>query len=704
MSNAHLDLSTSAVLPFQEEVAVDNYFASANREMVLAEALDSLEKKTSIVILSGDEGSGKTMVCKMLEHKASPSCNVIFFPCTVDSFEDVIRLLAAHLGLELDDIGNRKSVEASQQKICNYLQERSEKILIIFDEAENIYLATLERIRKLIDAFAEAGVEIHVVFSGRPTFLENCEQLSVIDFRYSEEFVSRLEPLSLSETGEYLRKSVESIAEVDADRLFDDKVVKKIYDFTLGNFRAINILGEESLHAPGDDAFLGELLENLQDDARSVTAKAGGRPLPELRKNYSLYPWLGTAAILIVILFSFFNSSDDKQIPKVAIEDSKKEIQEAVVKPVAVEKKTETVSEGDQKTVAGEDPEDAVTKPVIIAEVAKKPAVEDVVESVPAINDVGGEVETEIDAVTENEQPLSVETTTADNINNRDVPEQNLVSAMPDDTARLPLEDGNEIVTEDTQLENPPEVTAIKVQEQGIEPVTVEPVPQKEEVEAAKVEETPKTEVLTPPEELVSISVVSEKDKKNERPVVVFRAVDSTKRKPDFVEELPPSTQVHVQKEATKTLVTKKETEIKKVVEEQAIPETRKPPLTQVQEVIASNAHFTTDQLYQKRLLAGVTWRAGEKDNKYTVQLMVLTSKTAEQNLKTMLTESRYRQEADNFYIFKNHHELETIFVFYGEYPTIAQARQAQNSLPQFLKEHKPYAITIKGAMNKINR
>lgn len=124
----------------------------------------------------------------------------------------------------------------------------------------------------------------------------------------------------------------------------------------------------------------------------------------------------------------------------------------------------------------------------------------------------------------------------------------------------------------------------------------------------------------------------------------------------------------------------------------------------EVREVIATNAHFTVEQLYKKRLMAGSSWYNNKKNDKYTVQLMVLTSKTAEGNLKKMLQEDRYRQQAGNFYIFKKLSTSDTIFVFYGEYKTIAQARLAQNSLPQFLRDHKPYAVSIKGAMAKVRR
>jgi septal ring-binding cell division protein DamX len=125
---------------------------------------------------------------------------------------------------------------------------------------------------------------------------------------------------------------------------------------------------------------------------------------------------------------------------------------------------------------------------------------------------------------------------------------------------------------------------------------------------------------------------------------------------------------------------------------------------TEVKEESGANGQLTVDQLYQKRATAASAWARGEKNDKFTVQLMVLTAKNAELNLKKMLAQPNYRQEAGNFYIFKRNGSPEVVLVFYGEYPTIELARIAQNSLPPFLCDHQPYAISVKGAIAKVEK
>ncbi len=127
-------------------------------------------------------------------------------------------------------------------------------------------------------------------------------------------------------------------------------------------------------------------------------------------------------------------------------------------------------------------------------------------------------------------------------------------------------------------------------------------------------------------------------------------------------------------------------------------------PRTEVKEDSGANGQLTIDQLYQKRATAASAWARGEKNDKFTVQLMVLTAKNAELNLKKMLAQPNYRQEAGNFYIFKKNGLPEVVLVFYGEYPTMELARIAQNNLPPFLRDHQPYAISVKGAIAKVEK
>jgi len=596
MTETPLHTETEKQSPFQEEIVLDNYFATENTEKILHSINQAIGSGIRIVVLSGDEGSGKTMLCHKLDRDPQQTCKTVFFPRTVDSFEDVVRIVALSLGLDPQVGGDARTVDEVLAEISASLISDGQPLLLIFDEAENIYLATLERIRKMLDRLSQSGGHIHVLFSGRTTFLENCQQLSMCNFQNKEEHHVQIEPLSENETADYLFHSCTNLVDVDRDVIFTPEVVQNIYQIGGGNFRMTNILAEEAIQKDGVNTSFMVLLENVKEEVVEARDNSGFvvllKEYIEQYRSYLPHAGVGFGIVLVCLLLLFWGEDEKTEIqPEPTV--SEKVDDYLIIKP-----------EPENKTV---EPETAVdrTNPIITPQAG-----------MGTIDEEGKE-------------PPVLQEKAADQI-----PEVEID------------------VQQQTEFSAPVEEISMDVKEVA--------------------EET--TEAAPP------VLLVSKVVRKTKEPVEIVELlrVDTTKKRPG---KLPKTTQI--------------------TIKEQAIKQKRR---NEVREVIATNAHFTVEQLYKKRLMAGTSWYNNKKNHKYTVQLMVLTSETAEGNLKKMLQEDRYRQEAGNFYIFKKLSTSDTLFVFYGEYDTIAQARLAQNSLPQFLRKHKPYAISVKGAMAKVRR
>ncbi|PHR23144.1 MAG: hypothetical protein COA36_17370 [Desulfotalea sp.] len=592
MTETLLHPDTQTHSPFQEEIVLDNYYATKNSQQILRSIKEAVVEGVAMVVLSGDEGSGKTMLCHKLDLDLKFHCNTLFFPRTVDSFEDVVRIIAIGHGLDPQIGGGTRNVEAVVDEITAALIIADQPLLLIFDEAENIYLATLERIRKMLDRVRGAGGRIHVLFSGRKTFLENSEQLSMCDFQNTEEYHVCIEPLSEDETLAYLVDCCSQLPEIDGNVIFTPEVVHSLFQVAGGNFRMTNILAEEAIQKDGDDTSFMVLLGNVKED---VTAGGDGvglvRLLKDYLKKYRVYLPYGVGAVGVVgICFVFLLSMNNGTT----------ELDSEVI-----------VVEKTDQSIATQIPAKKLVEPeVVINEIKVEPLVQ--VEP----REQGG-----------------------------------IVSLASGDEPQMPQV---EIDFRQQLKFSPPVEEKSLVVKEVLEPVVVS----------------------LPPEPAVVPTVFRQEKKRVE--IVELLRTTRIKKRPG---KLPKTTMVTIKEEVRK--------------------EKRR---NEVREVIAANAHFTVEQLYKKRLMAGTPWYNNKKNHKYTVQVMVLTSKTAETNLKRMLQESRYRQEAGNFYIFKKLSTPDTLFVFYGEYPTISLARLAQNSLPQFLRNHKPYAISIKGAMAKVRR
>ena len=170
----------------------------------------------------------------------------------------------------------------------------------------------------MLDRLSESGGQIHVLFSGRTTFLENCQQLAMCDFQNKEEHHVQIEPLSENETADYLFHSCTKLADVDGDVIFTPEVVRSIYQVGGGNFRMTNILAEEAIQKGGDNTSFMVLLENVKDETIGAGERGGFVVLlqeyVEQYRAYLPHACIGVGIVLVCLLLLFWGEDEKAEM------------------------------------------------------------------------------------------------------------------------------------------------------------------------------------------------------------------------------------------------------------------------------------------------------------------------------------------------------------------------------------------------------
>ncbi len=295
---------------FEDSIDLELFYDGAGRGEILAQLLEAVAAPAPLMVLSGGEGCGKTAMCRMLERRCSEALRVVFFATTVESFEDVVRTIAASLSLHIGQSEEGRGMDGAVDQIVARLAAEGAGLLLIFDQAEDIYLATLERIRKMLDRVTAAGVRLQILFSGRKTFLENCEQLAICDFRTSEGIHFDLPPLDEPQTAAYLRSIAAKTLPAEKARVFNDEVARSIHGLSKGVPRRINLLAQESLRSQGNDISFMTLLDTVQEDlAGEKTAK---RPRRRLADRPSWGWWAGGIGVLLISFLLFRQAQETR--------------------------------------------------------------------------------------------------------------------------------------------------------------------------------------------------------------------------------------------------------------------------------------------------------------------------------------------------------------------------------------------------------
>lgn len=236
-------------IPFRDFPDPEIFFPGARREEICQSLILDILAGKKLVKLVGREGSGKTMLCQMVADRLPSEYQVITPAHPLGSFDDLAWAMCLELGM---DPRGKHTVDHLDM-LPRLLQRRAAeqiKIVLVIDEAEKLYLATLERLLLCIGECPEE-VEWTTLLVGRPSLDTNLDQMSVLCRTIDIHAGYFLEELNASETRQYLhfRLKAAGMRREQQQEVFDEEAVDQIIASARGNLRKINILAEQVLQA-----------------------------------------------------------------------------------------------------------------------------------------------------------------------------------------------------------------------------------------------------------------------------------------------------------------------------------------------------------------------------------------------------------------------------------------------------------------------
>jgi MSHA biogenesis protein MshM len=330
----HFHLSQS---PFREEPDPEVFFPGAGREEVRQSLILDILNSRPLVKLIGREGSGKTLICRTVVNRLPGQYAVVFIDNPVGAFDDLLRIACLDLGMDPTPIGGHEATNFSEEmlRLLRLRKEAGKKTVLCIDEAEKLFLATLERLVRHVSENWK-GLGLTVVLSGRPGLDANIEQLSAYCAEVDTYTSYTLPSLNEHETAQYLRFRLQA-AGLSLDRhgdVFTDGAVAKIFDSSLGNPRMINILAEESLQVSCSEKSFMVLLDHVDSQAgEGNRVESRVVEIYQLLRHNRLVAAVLGGLVVVVLLIGFMLGSNGKEQPAPAAFNTESVVEE-VVPPV----------------------------------------------------------------------------------------------------------------------------------------------------------------------------------------------------------------------------------------------------------------------------------------------------------------------------------------------------------------------------------
>lgn len=241
----HFGLSEA---PFRITPHTEFFFAGANRGATLDALIYAIIHDEGIVKVSGEVGSGKTMLCRVLMERLPRHVAIVYLANPSLSRDDIVFAIAEDLGLALPENARTSTMIRALQEELIELHSEHRQVVVLIDEAHAMPIEALEEIRLLSNLETSQHKLLQLVLFGQP---ELDGILSRPDMRQLRERITQnfaLEPLRRDDIAQYLDFRMRT-AGYRGPEVFSPAAVKSIASASQGLTRRINILAEKSLLA-----------------------------------------------------------------------------------------------------------------------------------------------------------------------------------------------------------------------------------------------------------------------------------------------------------------------------------------------------------------------------------------------------------------------------------------------------------------------
>ncbi len=243
MYTQHFGLSMA---PFRITPDTRRFFGGGHRAAILDALRYVILSGEGLVKVTGEVGTGKTMLCRMLQENLPDSVSVVYLANPGLSAQEVISAILQELGLDA-----ASSQLLQQQVLTDYLlsaYRQHRKVVIFVEEAQCMPAETLEAIRLLSNLETGQDKLLQLVLFGQPELNNLLADASLRQLRDRITHSLELAPLTTSDVADYVRFRLHS-AGYRGSELFTDAAYRKLARASEGLIRRIHILANKALLA-----------------------------------------------------------------------------------------------------------------------------------------------------------------------------------------------------------------------------------------------------------------------------------------------------------------------------------------------------------------------------------------------------------------------------------------------------------------------
>jgi len=234
--------------PFKITPDTDTFFEGGNRGAILEALIYAISQGEGVIKVTGEVGSGKTMLCRMLQTRLPENIETIYLANPSVSPQEILHAIAFELQLPVTKDASRIEV---MHKLNDFLLDRHaqrKQVVLFVEESQSMPLATLEEVRLLSNLETNHHKLLQIILFGQPELDDNLRLPEIRQLRERITHSFSLLPFTVADVRPYLIFRLRAAGYRGPD-LFNGRVVDYISRISAGLTRRVNIITDKALLA-----------------------------------------------------------------------------------------------------------------------------------------------------------------------------------------------------------------------------------------------------------------------------------------------------------------------------------------------------------------------------------------------------------------------------------------------------------------------
>lgn len=306
--------------PFKITPTTEFFYGGGRRGEILYALQYAIEVGEGISMVTGEVGSGKTMLLRTLSEKLPDNVELVYIANPSISGGAILYNICEELELDIDTT-RPDAVRRLQQYLIDR-HAKGKRVVALIDEAQAMPDESLEEIRLLSNLETSRSKLLQIMMFGQPELFDKLSRQNMRQLRERITVALNLEPFSRDDIREYISTRLHA-AGYNGGELFNKDGCHLLAVVSQGLSRRINVLADKALLSAferGSERVLYEDVRRAVRDANFGRMRYRSEQARRFSRRLTVGLSFAACAVLAIAIASRLNIFSEETVP-VAVSD-----------------------------------------------------------------------------------------------------------------------------------------------------------------------------------------------------------------------------------------------------------------------------------------------------------------------------------------------------------------------------------------------